>query len=1741
MRANSKLLLLLFLLSSISVVASVGEGNSSNSKFSSSYFLKKIQSGSTTAKVFGVDKTVNIKFKNPQDATKIISTSAGTFKGEVDGVAGSFYCVDLFHYVQWYTSSNPHTYTDNGNVSSQILYILNNYYPFKTYPYSGAASSVSYEAAAVQSAIWHYSDGLDVSTIDNSNVKLRAKQIIDDTETNYKSFYPFETLLIVPASQSILNGSAASFFISAMDANGTPLSGVKISLSTTSGNLSVNEVTTGSNGNTPIVSITNSANTTATITASANVLTSLGTRYVHSIEPDKWQKLVLATPSGVTKKTTATIEWYQQTACDTKGFVTFTQGGWGNKNGTPAKIRDAYFNTVFPNGLTIGVNKTLKLTSSEKVKNFLPQGGTAGTFSQNYVDVTSTSAGVLAGQLVALKLNVEFSAAGKLGTNSTKLGDLQIASGPFSGKTVNEFLLLAETAIGGGSLNGFTLSQFNDAATAINENFDNGTVDKKFLTCKEASVKASIGDKVWNDVNKNGIQDDNESGVQNVTVKLYDCNNNLISSKTTDVNGNYIFSNLNPGDYYLKFELPNGFVFTQKDATDDDKDSDADLSTGKTIYTTLTAGENDLTWDAGIYQQSCKNKIGDFVWHDKNLNGIQDTGEHGIEGVEIELLKNNSVIASTLTDANGKYEFSNLENGNYSIRVSNKNFISGGVLYNSDKTKWYFTKKNVGTNDLNDSDGLKNESVPVSLNCNDNTSIDFGFYKTCISVTKTADVQNAKPGDIITYTFVVENCGDVQHHGGIDLFDKKLNPVSPYKIKHIDLLDAGKSTSFSMTYKVKDSDCGDLINEVTAEGHPVDGSAYVKDKATFTAKVDCQNNCIDDWKYKIDDDKSICEFEPKKITVNGLVSISPTSGNGYLVTTWQITYPNDGSVDNSVKKDTTQISSNKSFTIEMNWPGVRSNDTYVEIQYTVQVLDCNKNPLGDKVIRKIYWNPNVCPPPQNNEADLKIEKSSNINNPKCGDSFSYTIKVTNLGPSESKAVQVTDIIPNGISLLSNSASQGSYNSSNGIWTIGNLANGATATLTLNVKADCELANNSSIDLGVAKDYNLFVLEDATQPSSDTEGKVAIGRDANFANYSIGDKLPPNSGDVLVVGRNLTFTSGRVYNGDVAYGNSTNLPINQTSIDGYLRKDNPINFAAAKTYLENLSQTLSSYTTNGNSQLQFSTLYFEGTDPHLNVFKVDAPQINSSTSFEINAPNGSAVLINIEGENIVWDGGLEVYGTAINNVIYNFYQATNIKITNIDVRGTVLAPFAAVNFVSGVQNGQMICKSLTGKGQFNHAPFFGNIPPDKKITNIASITGTLTTDPNTNNNTSSITIDFNKTNLNPNTNNSSQSTGSVWKEVGSFAQGETVYSMAYDNNSTYAGTFGGKVYESKNNGLNWNAITNGLNVAWIWSLTTLENKLYAATEKGVYQYDGSSWNLTNLKNVDVRAITSFGKKLFAGTWGKGVFVSEDQGKTWNEFNESLTNSAVQTLAVNKNGDLFAGTAGGGVFKVFNGENKWYQYNVGNNIITSISCTNESIVASTYGGGVYTSFDNGSNWERTALTQNYIYSSTVDKNGKLYLSSWTSGVFKSEDKGTNWQPLGMGGFGVSSLVASLNSNDVIAGTKEGKIYKITFDATNTEKLNNLPNEFKLEQNYPNPFNPTTTIKYSIPMGVEKSYMTSLRIYDILGREIATLVNEYQKPGTYSIEFRVQSFELSSGVYFYQLKAGNYIETKKMIILK
>jgi len=366
-----------------------------------------IMTGASTAKVFGTDKGQNVKFTNPI-TNETRDFWAGTFNGDLDGQTAKFYCIDLGHPLATWSSSNQHEYTDNGNTPAEITYILYNYYPFKSLPYSGSLSETK-EAAAVQLAIWHFADGVNANTIDNADIKSRSLAIIADANANAASISYANTLTIVPSTQTVPNGQPGLFEIYTKDNFDNPVSGILVQLNASSGTLSTFSVTTDGSGYAGPVSLSQGNDYYSQVSATANVTIPLGTRYVHKTNPNDKQKLVLATPTEGTLNRTAVVNWdFTNGDCDLSNFMTFTQGGWGSpSNSTPGGIRDTYFSTVFPNGLTIGGNFTITLTSAQAVQNFLPQGSTAAALTQNYTNPTNNIS-VLAGQVAALTLNVYY-------------------------------------------------------------------------------------------------------------------------------------------------------------------------------------------------------------------------------------------------------------------------------------------------------------------------------------------------------------------------------------------------------------------------------------------------------------------------------------------------------------------------------------------------------------------------------------------------------------------------------------------------------------------------------------------------------------------------------------------------------------------------------------------------------------------------------------------------------------------------------------------------------------------------------------------------------------------------------------------------------------------------------------------------------------------------------------------------------------------------------------------------------------------------------------------------------------------------------------------------------------------------------------------------------------------------------------------------------------------------------------
>jgi hypothetical protein len=264
----------------------------------------------------------------------------------------------------------------------------------------------------------------------------------------------------------------------------------------------------------------------------------------------------------------------------------------------------------------------------------------------------------------------------------------------------------------------------------------------------------SLGDKVWLDLDMNGLQNGTEPGVAGVTVTLYDATGNtVIATTVTDANGNYIFDKLPANtNYVVGFTLPAGMQFTMADAsgsgapgsgTDGNDDSDVNISTGKTAVVNSGAPGTHITnVDAGIVTQPNNTaSLGDRVWNDINNNGTQDAGEPGIPGVTVNLYQDangDGVLTgaeltpygTTVTDAFGNYIFNGLP-------------VTGGPV---DGNKWQVefvqpsgysntaVPNNNSGNDATDSDIIDNATDRTGfirlVNNERNMSVDAGFVQT---------------------------------------------------------------------------------------------------------------------------------------------------------------------------------------------------------------------------------------------------------------------------------------------------------------------------------------------------------------------------------------------------------------------------------------------------------------------------------------------------------------------------------------------------------------------------------------------------------------------------------------------------------------------------------------------------------------------------------------------------------------------------------------------------------------------------------------------------------------------------------------------------------------------------------------------------------------------------------------------------------------------------------------------------
>jgi len=374
----------------------------------------------------------------------------------------------------------------------------------------------------------------------------------------------------------------------------------------------------------------------------------------------------------------------------------------------------------------------------------------------------------------------------------------------------------------------------------------------------------------------------------------------------------------------------------------------------------------------------------------------------------------------------------------------------------------------------------------------------------------------------------------------------------------------------------------------------------------------------------------------------------------------------------------------------------------------------------------------------------------------------------------------------------------------------------------------------------------------------------------------------------------------------------------------------------------------------------------------------------------------------------------------------------------------------------------------------------------------------------------------------------------------------------NNNTGMACGIEGAIIKTTNAGVNWIVLNSGVNV------TLLDIKMFSqaiAVAVGDFKTiirttdGGVSWGIISQNFSDGHAFSDLKKhnstEATAFTFPDYMWRTTDAGINW-EFSE-----IVDLPSQNSIGDMNTAwllyTSSGTIYiskttnfglnwsVVYNATPGWPPFS----IMNILFCDNMKgfCLRNTLGAIQFQrTINGGSGWGATTGTGSDIIKFVYFINTSTGWVISNSKIYRSSDSGVNWnrqQAPELGTYNVINFADSVNgwvaSTTGLLKTSSGGFTGIESNS------NEIPNKFALEPNYPNPFNPVTKIKFDIP----KQSVARIIIYDLLGREVTTLVNEQLKPGTYEIDWDGTGF--ASGVYFYSLVTDEFTETKRMVLIK
>ncbi|MBI1807586.1 MAG: hypothetical protein HYR76_11100 [Ignavibacteria bacterium] len=360
---------------------------------------------------------------------------------------------------------------------------------------------------------------------------------------------------------------------------------------------------------------------------------------------------------------------------------------------------------------------------------------------------------------------------------------------------------------------------------------------------------------------------------------------------------------------------------------------------------------------------------------------------------------------------------------------------------------------------------------------------------------------------------------------------------------------------------------------------------------------------------------------------------------------------------------------------------------------------------------------------------------------------------------------------------------------------------------------------------------------------------------------------------------------------------------------------------------------------------------------------------------------------------------------------------------------------------------------------------------------------------------------------------------------------------------FTGTLGNRIFKSTNGGLSWQQSSIGSIGDYVYSLAFGGSTVYAGTDDGLYAStdNGETW-----ENKSHRSVSGSAYAVVSSSWGDifigtnfGMYSSSDGGNTWTTA--GLNNSKVLFLAASASGILYAATDHDGVFSSNDHGLTWHSRGLVRNDIQTIAVNPDNQVFIGVYGGIFHSSDDGVSWAQKTFTDGYVYALAFQGSQNVFAGT-PSGVFVSDTGGNSWVADGLQNQSVLCLTFD-GSQNLVAGAYRGGVYQSAQALTAVEVTQEYPSTTQLFQNYPNPFNPSTRLEFQLA----EYGLVTLKLFNVLGEEVTTLISERRAPGDYRIEW--DGSHQPSGVYFYRLQvdypsAGGrrgFTSVKKMLLVR